>query len=99
MFLLLPSAIIRITGTQRALSSTKRERVLKVALATLAKYLVIPIEELQVESTRSYTVSYLQQLIITGLQNVADIQGVFFNWYPPKKLKYGKPRLGESTTT
>ena len=28
-----------------------------------------------------------------------DIQGVFFNWYPPKKLKYGKPRLGESTAT
>ena len=30
----------------------------------------------------------------------AIIQGVFFlNWYPPKKLKYGKPRLGESTLT
>ena len=28
-----------------------------------------------------------------------DLQGVFFNWYPPKKLKYGKPRLGESTLT
>ena len=25
--------------------------------------------------------------------------GCFFNWYPPKKLKYGKPRLGESTLT
>ena len=24
------------------------------------------------------------------------IQGVFFNWYPPKKLKYGKPRLGDT---
>ena len=24
---------------------------------------------------------------------------VFFYWYPPKKLKYGKPRLGESTAT
>ena len=23
----------------------------------------------------------------------------FFNWYPPKKLKYGKPRLGVSTLT
>ena len=22
------------------------------------------------------------------------IQGIFFNWYPAKKLKYGKPRLG-----
>ena len=28
------------------------------------------------------------------------IQGVFFfHWYPPKKLKYGKHRLGESTLT
>ena len=25
--------------------------------------------------------------------------GCFFNWYPPKKLKYVKPRLGESTLT
>ena len=24
---------------------------------------------------------------------------VFFNWYPPKKLKYGKPWLGVSTLT
>ena len=24
---------------------------------------------------------------------------VFFHWCPPKKLKYGKPRLGESTLT
>ena len=25
--------------------------------------------------------------------------GCFFNWYPPKKLKYGNPRLGVSTLT
>ena len=25
--------------------------------------------------------------------------GCFFHWYPSKKLKYGKPRLGESTLT
>ena len=23
----------------------------------------------------------------------------FLHWYPPKKLMYGKPRLGESTLT
>ena len=23
----------------------------------------------------------------------------FFHWYPPKKLKYGKPRLGVSSLT
>ena len=27
------------------------------------------------------------------------IQGVFLRWASPKKLKYGKPRLGESTLT
>ena len=27
------------------------------------------------------------------------LTGWFFHWYPPKKLKYGKPRLGESTLT
>ena len=29
----------------------------------------------------------------------SEIQGVFFNWYHSKKLKYGKPRLGESSAT
>ena len=34
---------------------------------------------------------------LTYLPNITTyIQGVFFHWYPPKKLKYGKPRLGES---
>ena len=28
-----------------------------------------------------------------------NVQGDFFHWYPPKKLKYVKPRLGESTST
>ena len=28
---------------------------------------------------------------------IFELQGVFFHWYPPKKLKLGKPRLGEST--
>ena len=27
------------------------------------------------------------------------IQDDFFHWYPPKKLKYVKPRLGESKLT
>ena len=26
-----------------------------------------------------------------------NVQGVFSHWYPPKKLKYVKPRLGVST--
>ena len=33
-------------------------------------------------------------MIITMVEHIKYlyIQGVFFNWYPPKKLKYGKPR-------
>ena len=32
--------------------------------------------------------------------NITNISyRVFFHWYPPKKFKYGKPRLGESTLT
>ena len=31
-------------------------------------------------------------------RSVSDT-GCFFNWYPPKKLKCGKPSLGESTLT
>ena len=31
--------------------------------------------------------------------SIMQVQGVFSNWYPPKTLKYGKPRLGVSTLT
>ena len=34
-----------------------------------------------------------------GLAGYSKIQGVFLHWASPKKLKYGKPRLGESTLT
>ena len=30
---------------------------------------------------------------------LVEFTGCFFHWYLPKKLKYGKPRLGESTLT
>ena len=39
------------------------------------------------------------KLICINVLEYQYIQGVFFNWYPPKKLKYGKPRLGESTAS
>ena len=29
----------------------------------------------------------------------SHLYGFFFNWYPPKKLKYGKPKLCVSTLT
>ena len=38
----------------------------------------------------------------TGEDNLKEMEkykGDFFQWHPPKKLKYGKPRLGESTLT
>ena len=31
--------------------------------------------------------------------NISVLQGVFFTGPPPKKLKYGKPRLGVSRTS
>ena len=34
-----------------------------------------------------------------GLRRPQQIQGDFFHWYPPEKLKYVKPRLGESMLT
>ena len=38
-----------------------------------------------------------QQLFSSyGNQVIQFIQGVFLHWASPKKLKYGKPRLGES---
>ena len=38
-----------------------------------------------------------QQLHI--ISKIPNIQGVFSHWASPKTLKYGKPRLGESTLT
>ena len=42
-------------------------------------------------------------LLILSSKNIqkliGNIQGDFFNWYPPKKLKYVKPWLGVSTLT
>ena len=37
--------------------------------------------------------------ITSYLKFCCHIQGDFFHWYPPKKLKYGKPRLGGSRLT
>ena len=35
-------------------------------------------------------------MVVIGVDN---IQGVFCDCHPPKRFKYGKPRLGESTST
>ena len=37
--------------------------------------------------------------LVAESEHLIYIQGDFFQWYPPKKLEYGKPRLGESTLT
>ena len=37
--------------------------------------------------------------IVPFSKKIFNIQGVFCDWCPPKKLKYGKPRLDESTST
>ena len=39
---------------------------------------------------------------VSRLRNMCQLNiytGCFFHWYPPNKLKFGKPRLGESTLT
>ena len=42
---------------------------------------------------------YIFSHIITYCICLYIIQGIFCHWYPTKKLKYRKPRLGESTLT
>ena len=42
---------------------------------------------------------FLHENDLLYLYLIIFVQGVFFNWFPPKKLKYVKPRLGESTLT
>ena len=37
--------------------------------------------------------------VVDHILHFSDYTGCLFHWYPPKKLKYGKPRLGESTLT
>ena len=39
------------------------------------------------------------QKVLSVLSFCPKYTGCFFHWYPPKKLKYGKPRSGESTLT
>ena len=42
----------------------------------------------------------IQERIFMQNFKISPKYRVFFShWYPPKKLKYGKPRLGESTLT
>ena len=42
----------------------------------------------------SLCLSILEHKLATLVLQVST--GYFVHWYPPKKLKYGKPRLGES---
>ena len=41
------------------------------------------------------------ELVLNASDNstILLIRGDFFHWYLPKKLKFGKPRLSESTLT
>ena len=49
------------------------------------------------DSAALFTIYIVQKL--TSEEIIIIIIMFFFNWYPPKKLKYGKPRLGESMLT
>ena len=57
------------------------------------------VTQLQLLSTQPLSRSSFVHRLPTALSlsfifNPYDIQGVFFNWYPPKKLKYGKSSTG-----
>ena len=54
--------------------------------------------EIQMEIQQQKVPTYNALEIEIQMKIQIEIQGVF-HWYPPKKLKYGKPRLGESTLT
>ena len=71
----------------------RSQRDLKRYLLKFQKTLTI-LKEIQEGDLKRYLLK--KKLRVTGR---VYIQGVFFKWYPPKKLKYGKPGLGESTLT
>ena len=58
-------------------------------------------EQWMANELKSVSFGRLDMPLIEAAQILFDPfnTGCFFNWYPPKKLKYGKPRLGESTAT
>ena len=53
----------------------------------------------QVKSQFIFQCESIKQYIYGYGTNLLKIQGGFFHWYPPKKLKYGKHRFDESTLT
>ena len=51
-------------------------------------------------SSKGALIYYSHSAIVCSyIYIIYTLYRVFFHWYPPKKLKYGKPRLGESTAT
>ena len=49
--------------------------------------------------TSSWNILHFTKYLHVPLDFKSIHTGCFFHWYPPKKLKNGKPRLGESTLT
>ena len=63
--------------------------------------LQVKLSDRQIYSTSTSTARHTLQmkLNIFTIININNVQGVFLHWASPKKLEYGKPRLGESTST
>ena len=63
--------------------------------------LKVPLQSIKKDDKMKETAAQLnlQTLFNIIIKDANEIQGDFFHWYPPKKLKHGKPRLGESTLT
>ena len=68
-------------------------------------YLSLPLctsqDSLYINLALYITIAQAVGIIVTFKMcpNCLHIQGVFFDLYLPKKLRYGKPMLGESTLT
>ena len=58
-----------------------------------------PLSRFTVALMSSCTVFLSSPCPVVACLVVRLVQGGFFHWYPPKKLKYGKLRLDESTLT
>ena len=84
--------------------SFKNTNILPTASLFVDYYVYIPINQVFLSNKRRPNACLVGEVayfpVICKNSSREDI-GCFFllHWYPPKKLKYGKPRFGESTLT
>ena len=73
-----------------------------LAILSLCNHSIIGVRQFrQAEGQEGDEVGCMCSLSVLVVNSgILGYTGFFFlRWYPPKKFKYGKPRLGESTST